>query len=53
VWTIWLHPEEDAPTHLLRAILADRQLKVVQFNQIRAPVDECLTELAQAVGEHS
>lgn len=44
-WTLWLHDGEEAPTHLLRAILADRSLKVEQFNQIRPRIDGVLDEL--------
>lgn len=44
-WTIWLRDEADASSHLLRAVLADRGLQVVQFNQIRPRIDHFLKEL--------
>lgn len=50
-WTIWLRDEGDTPSHLLRAILSDHRLKVIEFNQIRPRVDYFLTELQQAVAD--
>lgn len=51
VWTIWLNNDMDVPTYLLRAILADRGLKIVEFRQVRPPVDRFFTELDGAMGE--
>lgn len=47
-WIIWLRDEKDVASHLLRAILADRRLQVVEFNQIRPPLDDFLGALQYA-----
>lgn len=50
-WTLWLHDEGDTPSHLLRAILADHGLKVMEFHQIRPRLDTFLAELGQSAGQ--
>lgn len=47
-WLIWLRDRGDTPSHLLRAILADRRLQIIEFNQIRPRLDELLNKLEQA-----
>lgn len=47
VWTIALLEGEATPTSLLRAIMADRSLLILQFQQLRPRIDHLLTELEQ------
>lgn len=44
-WLIWLRDGGVTPSHLLRAILADQRLQVIEFNQIRPRLDELLKTL--------
>lgn len=46
-WMIWLNDGDDAPTHLLRAVLADRNLKIEHFNQVRPRLDHFLNQVTQ------
>lgn len=48
IWHIRLIDEADAPTRLLRAILADRSLKVLQFNQLQPRIADFLAGLPQS-----
>lgn len=50
-WTIAVAGDADAPNRLLRAIMADRSLKIQQFNLIRPRIDRFLDELKQTVTE--
>lgn len=45
IWTVALADDTDAPTHLMRAILADRSLKILQFNRVRPRIQEFLNHL--------
>lgn len=47
-WTLWLDDTGNTPSSLLRAILTDRRLKIMEFTRIRPRLDRFLDELQQA-----
>lgn len=47
IWRLAIVEQDNTPTRLLRAILADQNLNVVEFRQIRPRIDAFLGALAQ------
>lgn len=40
IWTIAIQGDRETPADLLRIVLADRRLQVIEYRLIRAPADD-------------